>query len=302
MTTASETPSPHELPEHVARWVCEVTSPGSTLVHCRQLPGASSSAVHAVDLRPRGGGIVRAVLRRYVDPAVLASEPEPVEREAMVLEFLERSALSVPRLLGVDPHGEHCDAPALVMTRLPGRPKWRRPRDLDAFLDGLATALPAIHGLGLPAIDRFPRYHPYHDDRDLVVPSWTTRPDTWEQAIEVRRSDTPTYASTFIHRDYHPGNVLWRGERLSGVVDWAWSCTGPAPVDVAHCRVNLALAISCDVADGFLERARIIGVFDDYDPAWDLIDAVDLLPDLDDSRTALTRLDEFVVRAVAATA
>jgi aminoglycoside phosphotransferase (APT) family kinase protein len=42
-----------------------------------------------------------------------------------------------------------------------------------------------------------------------------------------------------VHRDYHPGNVLWRRGTVSGVVDWQAICTGPAVIDVAHCRVNL---------------------------------------------------------------
>ena len=42
-----------------------------------------------------------------------------------------------------------------------------------------------------------------------------------------------------VHRDFHPGNVLWRRGTVTGVVDWPGACTGPAVADVAHCRVNL---------------------------------------------------------------
>ena len=42
-----------------------------------------------------------------------------------------------------------------------------------------------------------------------------------------------------LHRDFHPGNVLWRRGTVTGVVDWQGACTGPAVADVAHCRVNL---------------------------------------------------------------
>jgi Ser/Thr protein kinase RdoA (MazF antagonist) len=45
----------------------------------------------------------------------------------------------------------------------------------------------------------------------------------------------------FLHRDYHPGNLLWNDGSLSGIVDWAFSCRGPRGVDVAHTRWNLAL-------------------------------------------------------------
>ena len=46
----------------------------------------------------------------------------------------------------------------------------------------------------------------------------------------------------------------------SGVVDWANACLGPAAVDVAHFRVNLAVLHGPATADAVLPG----------DPAWDL--------------------------------
>jgi Ser/Thr protein kinase RdoA (MazF antagonist) len=109
----------------------------------------------------------------------------------------------------------------------------------------------------------------------------------------------PDDDNALIHRDYHPLNVLWRGEQLTGIVDWAWACHGPRSVDVAHCRLNLVLAIGADAADLFLRAWQAHAGVTDYDPAWDLRDAVDGL-DLADTRAALTRLDEHVARSAAA--
>ena len=53
-----------------------------------------------------------------------------------------------------------------------------------------------------------------------------------------------------MHRDFHPGNVLWRRGMVTGVVDWQAACTGPAVADVAHCRVNL-LTFGPDAAARF---------------------------------------------------
>ncbi|MGW4797638.1 aminoglycoside phosphotransferase family protein [Nonomuraea sp. NPDC004297] len=56
------------------------------------------------------------------------------------------------------------------------------------------------------------------------------------------------YEGRFLHRDFQPGNVLFdmsppspAGPRITGVVDWAATCWGPADLDVAHCSTNLAL-------------------------------------------------------------
>ena len=47
--------------------------------------------------------------------------------------------------------------------------------------------------------------------------------------------------------------MLWSRERLTGVVDWSEACVGPPEVDVGHCRLNLAVLFSADVADRFRE-------------------------------------------------
>ena len=71
----------------------------------------------------------------------------------------------------------------------------------------------------------------------------------WAAAIDVIRRPTPPYEGRFLHRDFHPGNVLFddvpspgtTGARITGVVDWAATSWGPADLDVAHCSTNLAL-------------------------------------------------------------
>ena len=61
----------------------------------------------------------------------------------------------------------------------------------------------------------------------------------WERAIEVFLGDVPAHDVGFIHRDFHPGNVLWKTGRLTGVVDWQSASIGPRSVDIGHCRANL---------------------------------------------------------------
>ncbi len=70
----------------------------------------------------------------------------------------------------------------------------------------------------------------------------------------------PTGPDAFIHRDFHPANLLWVDGRLTGVVDWVNACVGPAGVDTAHCRVNLAILWGAEAADRQLPG----------DPAWDV--------------------------------
>jgi hypothetical protein len=66
-----------------------------------------------------------------VRPDLLVSEPYLAEREATALRFVAESPLSTPQLLATDLEAGYADAPALLMTRVPGHIEWR-PRDLES--------------------------------------------------------------------------------------------------------------------------------------------------------------------------
>ena len=51
----------------------------------------------------------------------------------------------------------------------------------------------------------------------------------------------PHGPGVFIHRDFHPGNLLWSGSRADWRRRLGERCVGPAEVDAAHLRVNLAI-------------------------------------------------------------
>jgi hypothetical protein len=81
------------------------------------------------------------------------------------------------------------------------------------------------------------------------------------------------------HGDYQQFNVLWEDGRLTGIVDWPNCATAPRGVDVGHCRLNLAVLFSADVADDYLAayeraaglvvdaRAELRSVLN-YDESW----------------------------------
>ena len=286
-----------QLPSRATGWVASVVGPRARVVGVRALAGGTSSAVHAVDLEDAAGPARQLVLRRYVRPEVLEREPDAVAREAQVLDALVRTSVPAPRLVATDSTASSCDVPALLMTRLRGRPR-TRPRDLVEVVARLAEPLIAIHAIPLPKDSRFPVYRQYSAPRVVTPPPWSTHRRAWEHAIERHATGPPAFTPTFIHRDYHPLNLLWSSGQVSGIVDWPSGCAGPAAVDIAHCRLNLVLGIGIEAADRFRDAALDQ---EPYDRAWDLLDAVDMLPDLDAKPAALARLDDFVARLVGAT-
>jgi aminoglycoside phosphotransferase (APT) family kinase protein len=74
-----------------------------------------------------------------------------------------------------------------------------------------------------------------------VVPPWTGRPDLWQAGIAALKEGPPPGPSAFIHGDFHPGNLLWTGDQLTGIIDWESSSMGPPGEDLAHWRANAAI-------------------------------------------------------------
>jgi aminoglycoside phosphotransferase (APT) family kinase protein len=261
------------------------------------LAGGTSSAVHAVrvdmgDARPH-----ELVLRRFVRLDWLAEEPDLAAREAAALGLLADVDLPTPRLVAVDPDGSVAGSPSVLMTRLRGRIEWDPPT-VDAFLLALAEPLPVIHSVRVSAGGVLPGYRPY----PLAMhrpPRWAARPDVWECAIDLlERGGAPSDERLFVHRDYHPGNVLWEGGRVSGIVDWVNASIGSPWADVGHCRVNIASELGLKAADRFLDLYRgVSGRADEYHPYWDISAAIGGLDE--DADWQPSRADEeFLAAAV----
>jgi aminoglycoside phosphotransferase (APT) family kinase protein len=275
-------------PARALRW-CEAVA-GGRVAGFRALDGGTSSAVHAVDLTD-GRALV---LRRFVRAEWLAEEPDAPAREAAALVALEACAVATPALVGVDPDGGLAGDPAVLMTRLPGAITWR-PADRDGFLVRLAVLLPAIHatpveGAGLGS---YSLWLP----ETSTPPAWSSLPAVWERAFATFSEPPPSGADVFLHRDFHPGNVLWADGEVSGVVDWPNACVGVAESDVGYCRRELVRVFGLEAADRFLSLCGVA----DYDPYWDIVAAVGGFDDA--VFAAWTPVEEaFLARAVAARA
>jgi len=99
---------------------------------------------------------------------------------------------------------------------------------------------------------------------------------TCEKAIEIILNAPPKSKSVFLHRDYHPLNILWQQSKITGVVDWTNSCQGPAGVDVAHCRTNLIQMLGSEHADQFLKAYQAASPSFIYHPYWDISSVLDM--------------------------
>ena len=247
----------------------------SRLLGSRIIRGSTSATLYRLTVL-RGAGLATFVLRLFTNSEWLVVEPDIPEHEAAALEKVHAAGLPVPGLVACDPRGTACGLPALLMTHLPGKVDLL-PTSIESWLRQQAEFLVRLH-----AVDHRDfawKYHPYYKPNELVVPTWSTQPQIWEKAIKIVHSPAPATPVRYIHRDYHPVNLLWRRGKLSGVVDWVNSCVGPAGVDVAWARHNLAAMYGLPMADRWLEVCtEVMGASWQYDPYWDIQTLLEVLP------------------------
>jgi len=261
------------LSENTRRWIESTT--GARVFSVAVLPGATSSLLHAVEIESAAGR-QSLVLRRFANQEWVRREPDVAIREGLSLQHATRAGLPVPGLIALDSDGTHCGVPATLVAKIPGSVVLE-PGDRTSWVRGLAESAARIHRVDAGGF-RW-KYRRYNDGQALAVPNWSKQREAWKKAIEIVEGPLRTYSESFVHRDYHPGNVLWQNGVVSGVVDWVNGCRGPAAIDVAWCRHNLANLHGVSVADDFLAAyIAEAGSEFEYDPYWDLMSVVELLP------------------------
>lgn len=257
------------------RWVANALGAGATIRAVSPLAGATSSVLHSIEVNYQGR-VIKTVLRQFVDAEWLALEPDLARHEAASLKKAAPVDVPTPALVAYDEKGEQCGAPSTLVTLLPGAVDLK-PANFDLWLHEMAAALARVHAV--EATD-FPwEYFPYNDTAHLQVPVWSAFPEHWARAIEIVQGPRPLARDCFIHRDYHPNNVLWQDSHISGIVDWVNACRGAPGIDVGWCRQNLAGLYGAEAADRFLEAySAESGADFEYHPFWDLITLIELLP------------------------
>nr|HEX4316298.1 aminoglycoside phosphotransferase family protein [Kofleriaceae bacterium] len=254
MTATPATPS-----RELRAWLADTVGAGARVVRCRRLTGGITSHVHLVTVERRGRRDAY-VLRSWDDPLPPYARGA-VPLEAAILAALATADIPAPRLVA---SLDAAPGPALVMTRVPGRVHLM-PRDRDAWLRQMAAMLARIHALDVAA----PAYEAWLDVARLAPPADSARPELWRDAIALVSSPPPATAPVFVHHDYQHFNLLWTRDRLTGVVDWTYAARGPAASDAGHCRLNLALLFSPELAERFRELYEA-DAGRRVDPWWDV--------------------------------
>jgi aminoglycoside phosphotransferase (APT) family kinase protein len=282
----------------IIAWIERSLGPGASVVTFEGKPATPWFAEkHLIEVDLNNGLRRRFMLRRFHNAKRRAHDPwyNPAN-EALALRLLADSGVPAPRLQAVDLEGAACGVPLLLESWLHGSSEWY-PGGLDGYLARVAEVLVAIHAVSVPPGVELARYAPYNEGQRVGWPPFTTRPGLWENVANALDAPRPADRETFIHRDYHPGNVLLDGRKMTGVVDWLTAAWGPPGIDLARMRVNLVFEHGRDVADRFVDAYVATGGDPSArNPYWDLLDAADLLSHLtpEPSAAEVSQFEDYV--------
>ncbi len=184
-------------------------------------------------------------------------------RESRVMQLLQAAGFPVPVPYAFQPDPAALGAPFLIMERLEGGPLLR----LQSFPNAVKTFTLAFP----PFVRLHTRLHRMNPDRigiTALAPVFSPKGNAASQplsermlatiAARVERGPLPWLGAALqwarsasenfrdgvnsvLHMDYHPLNVLVKGARISGIVDWVRAESGDRHLDVA----TTAAILSC---------------------------------------------------------
>lgn len=197
------------------------------------------------------------VLRFY--PSVEAADKGALEYRT--IRWLAGAGYPVPRPHLFEPGGAAIGAPFLVMERLGGRPLFEIqsfPRAFKTFsigFLGFVRAQARLHRMALApsVLEALQTPAAATDDAparllELTLETVAARVEQGPlpglaEALRRLRAGAAEFKEarpSLIHLDYHPQNVLVKGPRVTGVVDWAHAAIGDRHFDAAATAVMLS--------------------------------------------------------------
>jgi aminoglycoside phosphotransferase (APT) family kinase protein len=232
--------------------------PGRVVVTDLERPAAGQSNDTVVFTATGASGSARLVLRRQVGANPIFRDAD-VRREAQVLAGLERSAVPVPRVLGVEADGAVLGGPFFVMEHVAGRVPLGKPSIHSVgWLPTLTPAqrqtlwcsaletLVAVHEVD------WRRRHAFLVDAspsDASYSDWLLDWYRWTAAgrefpITDAAAGTLEAGASALRHTGHPvlvwgdarvGNMIFGPDhRVAAAIDWEVASVGPAARDVAH--------------------------------------------------------------------
>jgi aminoglycoside phosphotransferase (APT) family kinase protein len=251
-------------------WAVQAAAPGAEVAAVRGLRDGGSPWL----IRLTRHGQERSVVLRVGTNG----DPSSLPTEIAALQLAAEHNIPAPRLLAADLDRT---PPLVLVEQLPGssRIPLDRPTTRLRTLGRTAAMLHAITLIPTPELPRrdrpiasvdFAALRRQQPPNPLLIEA--------EQRTAASRLDDPY---VFIHGDLWQGNALWRGNTLTGLIDWDCAGTGAPGIDLGSLRCDAAICFGLEAADdiqyGWEEVAGRPASDVRY---WDIVAALSTPPDM----------------------
>ncbi len=249
--------------------------PQATLLRSWQLTGGISAQTIAIEIGLPDDTTEKIVIRVHGEND-RTSNPNIARDEYTLLEILHDASLPVPKPYAFDTSDQILPTPYILMEFIEGQTQLSS--DIStAQLHHLADNLLHIHQIDLAEHDL--SFLP-HQNNIIERRLNTTSPQN-DRITDVLKQVYPrliTNPTALLHGDYWLGNILWRDNKLVGIIDWEDAMFGDPLSDLGKSRLELMWIAGQDLTNQYTQLyvEQMPHLDMSFLPFWDLWGALRL--------------------------
>lgn len=277
--------------------------PQATLHKSWELTGGISAQTIAVKIGLPDDTTEKLIVRVHGENDH-ANNPNIGRDEFCLLGILLRAGIRVPKRIACDVSNQILPTPYILMEFIEGQTQFSSDISI-AQLHDLVDNLLSIHQVNISEHDLLflPRQL---NIIERQFDRYSLKNDRITDALKHVYPRMIMNPSTLLHGDYWLGNILWRGDKLVGIIDWEDAMLGDPLSDLGKSRLELLWVASQDITKRYTELyiQKMPHVDLLYLPFWDLWGALrlaDFTSWFNDSakiKHMQTIYDEFVDQAI----
>lgn len=220
---------------------------GANFVEATGLTGGVSADVYRLVIEEQGKPC-RTVVIRIHGPN---HKGHPAALEFDLLRALTGLPICAPRALALDESLRYIPHPFLILDHIDGKIAVLNDA-ADRRIMKMAQLLALIHSVPIPSFPLLPiRNDPLPELFDYLP--LDREFDALRHGLSTMGNSPYAGVPALLHGDFWPGNLLWQGEDLVGVLDWEDAAYGDPFSDVACTALELRYVVGPDGAERFLQ-------------------------------------------------
>jgi aminoglycoside phosphotransferase (APT) family kinase protein len=220
--------------------------PGAKFIRAFRLSGGVSADVYRLELEA-GDGAHRSVVLRVHGPN---HNGHPAALEFGILSAVSGLGICAPQALALDESLRHIPHPFLILDHIDGETAFPTGGAVNQ-MTRMAETLAEIHSLPIAGLPTLPmRGDPLPEIFDYLPQD--AEFEALRQGLSRMENTAYEGSGALLHGDFWPGNLLWKGPHIVGILDWEDAACGDPLSDVACTALELTYVAGTEGAEQFV--------------------------------------------------